>query len=220
MIKLVVFDFDGTLADTRELILQTNRAAMRKMNYPVASDEAISATIGIPLEAGILTLFPEITPDQVPAWVKTYREVFDTLKGQFIPTLFPEVKETLERLHAAGYQLTIASSRHSSSLNEFLRNMGVAPLFDYVLGADNVTRAKPFPDPVLITLKELSQEAARTLVVGDMPVDIQMGLGADAYTCGVTYGNANRAALEAAGAHAVIDHFGELEEVIKKFQGR
>jgi len=217
MIKLVVFDFDGTLADTRELIIKTNQAVMREMNYPVASDEAIIATIGIPLEGCIQTLFPDVTPEQMPVWVRTYREIFNVLKNQFIPTLFPGVKETLEHLHAAGYQLTVASSRHSASLNEFLQGMGVAPYFDYVLGADNVTRAKPFPDPVLITLKQLSQEASQTLVVGDMPVDIQMGLGADAYTCGVTYGNANRAALEAAGAHAAIDHFSELEEVIKKF---
>ena len=217
MIQLVVFDFAGTLADTRELILETNRQAMRQMNYPIASDEAISATIGIPLEAGILTLVPGVTPEQVPAWVKTYREVFDRLKVQIIPTLFPEVKETLEHLHEKGYTLTVASSRHSSSLNAFLRDMGVAKYFDLVLGAANVPRAKPDPDPVLMTLEKLSFKADETLVVGDMPVDIQMGLGAHAYTCGVPYGNASKEALAAAGAHAVIEHFSELEEVIAKF---
>lgn len=214
MIRLVVFDFDGTLADTRELILQTNREAMRVMGYPIASDEAICATIGIPLEAGILTLVPEVTPEQVPAWVKTYREVFDSLKVKFVPTLFPEVKETLERLYGEGYTLTVASSRHSSSLNAFLKDMGIAQYFALVLGADNVSRAKPFPDPVLMTMEKLSFKPAETVVVGDMPVDIQMGLGAGAYTCGVTYGNANRAALEEAGAHAVIDHFKEFRKFV------
>jgi phosphoglycolate phosphatase len=95
--------------------------------------------------------------------------------------------------------------------------MGVAKYFDLVLGADNVPRAKPDPDPVLMTLDKLSFKADETLVVGDMPVDIQMGLGAHAYTCGVPYGNASKEALAAAGAHAVIEHFSELEEVIAKF---
>ena len=75
----------------------------------------------------------------------------------------------------------------------------------------------PDPDPVLMTLDKLSFKADETLVVGDMPVDIQMGLGAHAYTCGVPYGNASKEALAAAGAHAVIEHFCELEEVIAKF---
>lgn len=216
MIKLVVFDFDGTLADTHELILKTNQEAMRVMNYPIASEEAITSTIGVPLEAGIQMLVPDITPEQIPAWVKTYREVFDSLKGQYIPQLFPHVKETLIHLYETGHVLTVASSRHSSSLNAFLEEMGLAPYFSCILGADNVTRAKPNPDPVLITLEKLGYAASETVVVGDMPVDIQMGLSAGAKAVGVTYGNADKKALEAAGAHAVIDDFTALEGVLSK----
>lgn len=217
MIKLVIFDFDGTLADTQELIIQTNQAAMRAMNYPVLPPEGITPTIGLPLEEGIMHMFPQLPRECLPEWVKTYRRIFDSLKGSFIPALFPHVKETLERLHAEGYVLSVASSRLSLSLNDFLRDMGIAPCFTYVLGADNVSKAKPDPEPVLQTLRELGFSADEALVVGDMPVDILMGRGAGAYTCGVTFGNSNRAALEAAGAHAVIDDFEELESVIQRF---
>ena len=214
MIKLLIFDFDGTLADTHELIIRTNQEAMRRMGFPVLEDEVISRTIGLPLEEGLKTMFPELTQGDLPAWVKTYRAIFDELKTQIIPGLFPHVKETLQALHAQGYVLTVASSRLSLSLNAFLRDMGIAPYFSYVLGADNVSLAKPDPEPVLKTLRDLHFRADEALVVGDMPVDILMGKRAGAFTCGVTYGNSDREALKEAGANHVLDDFGQLPSVI------
>jgi len=214
MIKLLIFDFDGTLADTHELIIQTNQEAMRRMGFPVLEDRVISRTIGLPLEEGILTMFPQLAREDLPAWVKTYRTIFDELKTRIIPGLFPHVKETLEALHARGYVLTVASSRLSLSLNDFLRDMGIAPFFSYVLGADNVSAAKPDPEPVLKTLRDLHFRADEALVVGDMPVDILMGKRAGAFTCGVTYGNSDREALKKAGANHVLDDFGRLPEII------
>ena len=213
-IKLIIFDFDGTLADTHELIVKTNQEAMKAMNYPVRDEDAIRKTIGLPLEAGIRTLFPELTDEVIPAWCAMYRKVFDVLKTQIVPILFPEVKETLEWLHGKGYVLTVASSRHSSSLNAFLRDMGIAECFQYVLGADNVAKAKPDPEPVLQTLRDLGYKADEALVVGDMPVDILMGARAGAGTVGVTYGNSNRPELTKAGADYVLDHFSELKSVM------
>ena len=213
-IKLIIFDFDGTLADTHELIVKTNQEAMKAMNYPVRDEEAIRKTIGLPLEAGIRTLFPELKDEVIPAWCAMYRKVFDVLKNQIVPVLFPEVKETLEWLCEKGYVLTVASSRHSSSLNAFLRDMGIAPYFKYVLGADNVAKAKPDPEPVLQTLRDLGYSPAEALVVGDMPVDIFMGARAGAGTVGVTYGNSNRPELMQAGADYVLDHFSELKHVL------
>lgn len=213
-IKLIIFDFDGTLADTHELIVKTNQEAMKAMNYPVRDEEAIRKTIGLPLEAGIRTLFPELKDEVIPAWCAMYRKVFDVLKTQIVPILFPEVKETLEWLHGKGYVLTVASSRHSSSLNAFLRDMGIAECFQYVLGADNVAKAKPDPEPVLQTLRDLGYKADEALVVGDMPVDILMGARAGAGTVGVTYGNSNRPELTKAGANYVLDHFSELKNVL------
>lgn len=214
MTRLLIFDFDGTLADTHELIIQTNQEAMRRMGFPVLEDRVISRTIGLPLEEGILTMFPQLAREDLPAWMKTYRAIFDELKTKIIPGLFPHVKETLEALHARGYVLTVASSRLSLSLNDFLRDMGIAPFFSYVLGADNVSVAKPDPEPVLKTLRDLHFRADEALVVGDMPVDILMGKRAGAFTCGVTYGNSDREALKKAGANHVLDDFGRLPEII------
>lgn len=215
MIKLIILDFDGTLADTRELIVQTNQEVQRRMGYPVTDEAGIVATVGLPLKECIMVMYPDLPREELPAWVSTYREVFDRLKTQIIPQLFPHVKETLEALTAKGCRFTVASSRGTESLTDFLREMGIAPYISYVLGADDVSKAKPHPEPVLKTLEALSAEASETLVVGDMPVDVQMGLGAGAWTCGVTYGNSDRAALLEAGANYVIDDFGQLPSLIR-----
>ena len=214
MDKLLIFDFDGTLADTRELIVKTSQEAQRQMHYPVCEPERIIATIGLPLREGIPTLYPQVRPEELEPWVTIYREVFDILKNRIVPALFPHVKETLSALCSQGYTCTIASSRGSASLHDFLRDMGIAPYISYVISADDVTHGKPHPEPVLKTLQDLSVPAGRAMVIGDMPVDIQMGLGAGTLTCGVSYGNADKAALEAAGAHHVIDDFGQLPAVL------
>ena len=210
MIKLIILDFDGTLGDTRGNIVLTMRNTLEQLGYPVPDEETIAATIGVPLEKGFEQMFPGIDAEGVALCAKTYRTIFEKNRKLLVPKLFPHVKETLAALQEAGYVLTIASSRSYGSLKEFLREMEIEPYISYVLGANSVTHAKPHPEPVLKTMADLGYGPDETLVVGDMPVDIQMGAGAGALTCGVTYGNASRAALSAAGAHLIIDDFSQM----------
>jgi phosphoglycolate phosphatase len=204
-LHLIIFDFDGTLGDTRANIVLTMRQTLERLGYAQPDEDTIAATIGVPLEKGFEQMLPGISPDDVALCARTYREIFETNRKVLVPKLFPHVKETLEALKKAGLVLTVASSRSSKSLNEFLREMDIAPYISYVLGADNVTHAKPHPEPVLKTMAEMGFRAEETLVVGDMPVDILMGKGAGARTCAVTYGNATREELAAAGADVIID---------------
>ena len=208
--KLIIFDFDGTLADTREIIIRTNQDLMRLKGYPIPSDQAIVDTIGLPLEECFLAMFPDFPRHELPEWVVAYREIFENLTHTLTPTLFPEVRETLEQLYRKGYKLSVASSRGSKSLRSLLRNMGIADIICYALGKEDVTIAKPDPFPVLKTLEDLHISSEDALVVGDMPVDILMGVRAGVRTGGVSYGNSTRDELLAAGADFVIDKFSEL----------
>lgn len=209
-IRLIIFDFDGTLGDTRRNILLTMRQTLEELSLPVACEEECAATIGLPLRDCFLQLFPDLSDELADRCAATYRHIFDINKKQLVPALFPHVRETLAELYARGYILTVASSRSSASLREFLSDMGVIDYISLILGADDVARAKPDPEPVLQTLRTLKIPASETLVVGDMPVDILMGARAGARTCAVTYGNASAADLRAAGADALIDDFAQL----------
>ena len=213
MIKLIIFDFDGTLGDTRRTIVATWQMTMRALNLPVRDEATIASTIGLTLAHSTSRMFPELTEEQVSECVKTYRRTFDENKQLFIPQLFPGVGEAISRLKQKGITMSVASSRSSRSLNEFLFQMGIAEHMSYVLGADMVDKAKPHPEPVLKTLAALQIPASQTLVVGDMPVDILMGKAAGAMTCGVTWGNATKDDLQEAGADYIIDDISELLKI-------
>ena len=215
MIKLIVFDFDGTLGDTRAHIFKTMRDTLQILGLPMVTDEAIAATIGIPLGAGFEQLFPGLNQEEILHCMKTYREIFEKNKSLFVPVRFPGVKRTLAGLKERGYILSVASSRLSRSLNELLQALEIAGYISYVLGADNVEKAKPDPEPVLKTLREMGYDARETLVVGDMPVDILMGARAGAHTCAVTWGNASRTDLEHAGADYIIDKMEDVFRVVE-----
>ena len=97
---------------------------------------------------------------------------------------------------------------------EFVNDMQLNDVIPYVLGAEDVTRAKPHPDPVLQTLDTFGCKAEDALVVGDTWYDIEMGRRAGVRTCGVTYGNGTCEELTNAGADCLVDDFGELMKIV------
>ncbi len=203
--KLVIFDFDGTLADTTDSILFTYRRTIEEMGLPERSDDECRATIGLPLREGFRFLYPDFSDSALDECVVTYRRIFNENKDSFITRLYPGVLETLNELKRRGVAMSVASSRSRVSLVELCESAGISGFFGLILGGDDVAHAKPNPEPVLLTLKTLGCEARNAVVVGDMPVDIAMGDGAGSRTVGVTYGNSSRAELVAAGATRVVD---------------
>ncbi len=203
-------DFDGTLCDTRKTIVKTLQMTMDRLCLPVADEDVCAATIGLPLSESFRTIFPSLTENQADECAETYRDIFEENKKHLVPTVFPHVTRTLKELKRRGFTLSIASSRFNRSLMDFVRIFGFDKEISLVLGADNVTKAKPDPEPVLLTLKELGFRAGETLVVGDMPYDIMMGRRAGTKTCGVTYGNSSREELADSGADYIIDDFASL----------
>lgn len=212
--KLVIFDFDGTLADTRNIIVATLQATMRQLNLNVADEKTCVATIGIPLKAGFKQIFPAISDDMADKCVNTYRTIFSENLKVLVPNLFPNVEKTLEELNNNGVLIAIASSRTSISLNDFIEKMGISEYVSHVIGAEDVVNAKPNPEPVIKALDYFGISANNALVVGDMPVDIMMGKSAGVITCGVSYGNATINQLREAGADYVINDMWQLMRII------
>ena len=208
--RLIVFDFDGTLGDTQQIIVTTLHMTIAEMHLPERTDAECISIIGLPLAGCFRALYPDADEKTVTLCADTYRRLFKENMQTFTPVAFPHVVETLHKLKDMGLTLTIASSRWHKSLVELVHNLGIDDCISYLLGADDVELATPHPEPVLQTLAATGIDASHTLVVGDMAVDILMGARAGARTCGVTWGNGSRRDLEEAGADHIIDSTEEL----------
>ena len=193
--KLIIFDFDGTLGDTRKNIVTTMQLTIAELQLQQRSERQCAATIGLPLTGCFKALFPDLPPELIQRCADTYRRIFDEKLRDIIPQAFPGVVETLTALGKQGVTLTIASSRSNASLVRLTRDM---------------ERAKPHPEAVLKTLATTHFKADEALVVGDMAVDILMGANAGTRTCGVTWGNGSREELLQAGADFIIDKMEDL----------
>ena len=213
-IKLVIFDFDGTLADTKENIILTFQMTMKELGVEIKSRQECAATIGLTLEDAFKVLYPGMAAEKYILLRDTYRRIFKENCKILVPGLFPEVMETLEELRRRGYLMSIASSRQSPSLHSFLEDMKIAHLFEYAVGGDNVEHPKPAPDAVLQILRHYNLSAEEAFVVGDMPFDINMATNAGVKSCGVTWGNADAAQLRESGANYVIDKMSQLLEIL------
>lgn len=206
---LYIFDFDGTLGDSRGLIVRTMMDTFDELGIPRPSTEACIATIGLPL-AKCFTVSANLEKAIGERCADVYRRIFkrNNVPGAVKP--FVGVIETLEELHTKGKTMAVASSRRHESLDGLLADFGITNLFSSIIGADDVTNAKPNPEPVNKILSELSFSSKDTVVIGDAPYDILMGKNAGTTTVGVTYGNGSRKELEAAEPDFLIDSFADL----------
>ena len=195
-IRLVIFDFDGTLGDSQKLITDTMLATIEKLNLPMRSREECARTIGLPLKECFSSIIP-MSDEQAEECAKVYSEIFNVKN-------VPGVVETLERLSSQGILMSIASSRSHRTLAKLMDELDLSKYITYLIAADDVVEKKPAAESVLKTLRHFNVKAHETLVVGDAEFDILMGRNAGTHTCGVTYGNGSRESLEAAGAEWIV----------------
>lgn len=218
MIKLVIFDLDGTLIDTMEDIANACNYALEKCGYPVRRLDEYNMLVG----RGIDNLFRGALPEghKTEEMVKQMRDWFvpyyNEHKCDFTKP-YDGILETLESLSEAGLRFAVASNKYQEGTEELVKKFFGKYDFVKVLGQRDGKPIKPDPEIVYeimggapdITIDEV-------LYCGDSDVDMQTGLGAKVKTVGVTWGFRTREELEAYNPHALIDTPQELIPVIAK----
>ena len=213
MTRLIILDFDGTLADTQPLILSSLQRTIKELHLPSRTDEQCKSIIGLPLKECFTTLLG-VDDAMAERCCDVYRRVFDEDNHPGTVVLFPHVLETIKEMHDRGLRLAICSSRGRPTLDGFVQSFSLEDYVDMVVSANDVQHGKPNPEPVEKILSAMQVRAAEAMVVGDASYDILMGRNAGCRTCGVTYGNQSAGELYAAGADCLIDDFAELSGVI------
>ena len=216
-LKAVILDFDGTIGDTRSLIVRTMQQTIASLGLPARTDDECAAMIGLPLKQTFTDLIP-MSDAEGDLCAAEYRRIFAVNNKPGAVPMFPHVADTIRRLHAAGLLVTIASSRLRPSLTAFVDEMELGGYIPYILSVGDVEHAKPAPDMVLKTLGDNGLRPGEAIVVGDTVFDIRMAHAAGVRAVGVTYGNGTRADIEAERAECVIDDFGELYGIVKSMK--
>lgn len=181
-----LFDADGTLMDTTELIYQSYRKIVRNLTGKDVSRKRVIPLIGVTLETGLHTLLGTQAENEIESIINLYTEYQLAMSDQYI-CLFPGVKETLEGLKKQGKRLAVVSSRRSASLISYLNTLGIYPFFDSVIAAEATKHQKPDPEPALAAMEQLRAPAAETLLTGDSRWDIECACRAGIDSCFVSW---------------------------------
>lgn len=168
-IKTILFDFDGTVANTNRLIIDSWQHVFRTVHGKETDEADIKATFGEPLGVSMVKNFPDMNPEDA---IDMYRSHQKDIYEEMIEP-FPGMVELLKGLKEKGYQVGIVTSRLRNSTMIGLRKFGLAETADCIVTCEDTDKHKPDPEPALIALEKLSAKADETLMVGDSMFDIK-----------------------------------------------
>lgn len=198
----VLFDLDGTLLDSIALILASYHHTLAHHGLPPQPDAVILEGLGTTLEAQLARWEPD--PRAIAAMIETYR-AHNLAHHDAMVRPYPGVSEIVHDLAARGVALGVVTSKRRDGTLRGLRALGLSAVFDVLVCADDVGRAKPHPEPVLRALDALGTSASRAAFVGDSTHDMESGRAAGVHTAAVLWGPFSRTALEATRPNSVIE---------------
>ncbi len=208
-IDLVMFDLDGTLADTGQDLANAVNHTRSLLRLPPLEDRLVYSHVGRGVEHLLRSSLPRGHCDrfqEVMALFLAYYEhhLLDTT------VLYPHVRETLD--YFGKKRRVVVSNKPYRFTVSVLKGLGIESRFDAILGGDSVAQKKPDPQPLQHVLAAFGVRPVKALMVGDGDTDIEAGKKAGVCTCGVTYGLGKRDDLIEAGPDIIVDTLEELTQ--------
>lgn len=223
MVKLIIYDLDGTLIDSREDIAEAVNWTLGEFGFGKLTTERISRFVGDGVKnlmqqaLGEVGVGPCAYPEQVqgvaPTLLNRSIKLFRRRYGEHLldrTRLYPSVKKVLE--HFKDRKQAVITNKPEDFSIKILRGLGVDSYFFRVLGGDGGFPKKPAPEPVLEILRTAGVSADESVLVGDSATDVETGRNAGVKTFAVTYGFGARAEIQKAEPYSILT---DLEELIK-----
>lgn len=207
--EAVVFDLDGTVVDSVELIIVSFQHAMREVLGREVSREGSIAYVGRPLREQMMFFSPE----HVDELVASYRE-FNHREHDRMLTLYDGISPLLDRLQRSGVKLGLVTSKSRYTTQMAFDLTGIESYFGATVCADESPGNKPSPDPILLCLERLQVSPNDAAYVGDSPSDIQAAHAAGVDAIGVTWGVFDPDTLAAEKPGRLVHTICELAEVL------
>jgi pyrophosphatase PpaX len=212
----ILFDLDGTLIDSIELILNSARHAFHKLDRTCPPDEEWLAGVGIPL----FTMFRRYARDEADcaALIAAYRE-YQVIHHDRLTHCYADVVETVETIKSRGHAIGIVTSKSEALALRGLAHVGLARLMDTIVGCDSSTRHKPDPEPVRIALHRLDASPENAIFVGDSVHDVLAGNAAGVHTAAALWGAFKRADLEPGKPDAWLESVSDVVTLLDGWVG-
>ncbi|MEH7492556.1 pyrophosphatase PpaX [Neobacillus niacini] len=181
-INTILFDLDGTLIDTNELIISTYLHTLEKYFPGKYQRQDVLPFLGPTLHE----VFGAMDSERVEEMVLAYR-TYNLANHDALVKEFVGVMETIETLKKKGYKLAIVTTKREDVAFKGLRLMKLDPFFDVMIAYDHVKKVKPDPEPIFLALEKLDSKPEETLMVGDNFHDVLAGKNAGTLTAGVAW---------------------------------
>jgi phosphoglycolate phosphatase len=204
---LVIFDWDGTLADSTAVIKRALQRSAADLDYPIPTDAQASFIIGMGLKPALAHAVPTLREADVLPLTDRFRHHF--LAGENEIVLFDGVPEMLAALKARGHVLTVATGKSRKGLDRAFDTLGLREYFVASRCADEGF-SKPHPGMLHALFEITGLAATEAVMIGDTTHDLQLAENAGAAAIGVTYGAHERALLEAHQPLTLVDSVSAL----------
>ncbi|MBX0357497.1 pyrophosphatase PpaX [Halobacillus sp. Nhm2S1] len=207
-IRTILFDLDGTLIDTNELIIASFSHTIEQYSDRTYEREEILDFIGPPLRESL----HKVNPDKVEEMVETYRKHNIENHNRYVKA-YDGVVETIETLKDQGYKLGIVTTKMRNTVHMGLELTNLDGLFETIITLDDVTNAKPHPEPIVKALNLLNAQASEAMMVGDNTHDIEAGQNAGTKTAGVAWTVKGRKVLDDLNPDYMLDNMRDLLKI-------
>ncbi|WP_456388600.1 HAD-IA family hydrolase [Profundibacter sp.] len=220
--KTVIFDLDGTLADTSGDLIEAANACFRALGHgdllDMETDKACSFAGGrAMLRLGYLRLglteSEDLIDEQFPLLLKHYGENLDRYT-----VVYDGVRPALQRLLEADYRIGICTNKPEGLAEALMQRLGMREMFGALVGADTLPTRKPDAAPYLETVARVSGNVARSVLIGDTVTDRETARAAGVPSVLVTFGPTGRD-VEQLQPEALLDHYDGLFEVVESLIG-
>lgn len=216
--KLVIFDCDGTIVDSQHMIVAAMDRAFASHGLAALPRERTLSIVGLSLSQAIARLLPEADDTLVDRVASSYKAAFFELRKDAAhhEPPYPQALEVIKALAARpDTVLGLATGKSRRGVDAIFERLGLHPYFVTIQTADGHP-SKPHPSMIRSAIQDTGATAASTVMIGDTVFDIEMARNADVAGIGVTWGYHPAAHLQLAGAHEVVDGYGDLAAAVDR----
>jgi pyrophosphatase PpaX len=207
-IRYLLFDLDGTLIDTTDLILSCYRSSVSRLVETPPTDEEILKGFGTPLPKQLQRLYPALA-GRLDELIGLWRAAQEDLHDQLIKP-FPHTERVLGDLHRRGYPLGIVTSKERRTAERGMALYGIDRLVSVLVSMDDTTNHKPHPEPLLRAMELMGASPERTIYVGDSVHDMKAGRAAGLRVAAALWGPFAREPLLDFGPDFLLESLDQL----------